>query len=60
MCYICSKQVMLFSVNSDHAALPLIIKNKLEGMVIKWCHQIDDVLTAKSINMGINPTPSFE
>lgn len=45
---------------SDPTALTLQIKNKLEGMVIKWCHQIDDVITNKPMNMNLNPVPSDE
>lgn len=36
------------------------MKNKLEGMVIKWCHQIDDVINTKPVNMNFNPVPSDE
>lgn len=36
------------------------MKNKLEGMVIKWCHQIDNVINTKPIAMTLNPVPSDE
>lgn len=57
--------LMKFSLNiffrfSDQTALTLVMKNKLEGMVIKWVHQIDDVLNKKPINMATNPVPSVE
>ncbi len=29
-------------------------------MVIKWCHQIDDVINTKPMNMNLNPVPSDE
>lgn len=29
-------------------------------MVIKWCHQIDDVINTKPMNMSLHPVPSDE
>lgn len=36
------------------------MKNKLEGMVIKWCHQMDNVINTKPASMSTNPIPSDE
>lgn len=36
------------------------MKNKIEGMVIKWCHQIDHVINMKPLNLNLNPVPSDE
>lgn len=36
------------------------MKNKLEGMVIKWCHQMDDVINTKPVNMSLHPVPVHE
>ncbi|KAJ6648778.1 Dynein beta chain, ciliary, partial [Pseudolycoriella hygida] len=44
----------------DVTALSLQMKNKLEGMVIKWCHQMDDVINTKAMNMNLNPVPADE
>lgn len=54
------ENVFKFYLNSDGTPLTLQMKNKLEGMVIKWCHQIDDVISTKPPNMSLNPVPSDE
>lgn len=51
---------LLFHFFRKQTALTQQMKNKLEGMVIKWCHQINHVINTKPMNMYLNPVPSDE